>query len=186
MWSTDVAGPEVALRLGVELAARHRARVVAPRASTPWPLLPELPPALEAAPWSPELEEVLDTAYEPAVLAALSVARAAWARGRTPLSAHGAPAGGLGDPAWDLACAEAHLADAARGPTGEVPVSPLLRAAYAAAGGPVRLPSPAWACVRALVTAWDRAADPDPVVREAYATCLVRARLAAAQQRSAA
>ena len=83
----DACAAQLGAHLGRFLADRHRPlRSVTLRPSpAPWSLGEELTAEMEAAARSDELEEVLDTWFEPAVRDALARARASWDRRRRPI-----------------------------------------------------------------------------------------------------
>lgn len=212
VWSRAVDGAEIAsvaadpatldaaaAAFGSALAglARMPSPRAARRAATPWPLLPDLLPSMEAAPQNDDLEWVLEATVEPAVVRALGLAGRRWRTGTGtgfvhgdvsrhnvvvgPGTAGGAPtvtfvdleACGLGDPAWDVACAVETLTELDRRP-GEPSVD-VFRAAYGRAGGDPG-PAPEWDCVRALMTAWQAGVSRHPGRAERVATALEHAR----------
>lgn len=163
----------VAVDLGRALARLHRFPVAGsqlPEAARPWPLLDSLPPSMAGGRERPDTRVVLDHLAQPAVRHAVAVARAQW---RPTHLVHGdvaagnvivetSPAGGvriglidfelggLGAPEHDLASAAAMLTDLSRP---GLDLGALCLEAYWAACGPAAL-TPAWRCVRALMTAW--------------------------------
>jgi aminoglycoside phosphotransferase (APT) family kinase protein len=185
-------------RLGERLGEFHRLpQLTFPRrAPRPWPLGHDLLPSMEAAPRTDELEEVLDAWFEPEVRAMLDRARASWDRRCSPvhgdLSAHnvivdlstsGMPvtfidleACGLGDPDWDVVSLLRSLGEALADTGLEAIAEASFRAAYANRSGRVGGPDPAFACARALATAWQCASHPLPQVRSRTAGLLEAAR----------
>lgn len=162
-----------AVDLGRALARLHRhpvADIGTPEAPRPWPLLDRLPPSMEGGSDRAEAAPILAAMTDPGVSRALRAARAQW---RPSHLVHGdiAPGnvlvrttpsgdvrvglvdfelGGKGCPEHDLASAAAMLTDLS--PAG-VDLAGLCLDAYWAACGPGGL-TPAWRCVRALLTAW--------------------------------
>ena len=192
----------MAAALGERLAAWSRlpSSTAVKRAATPWPLLPTLLPSMEAAARNDDLEHVLEATVDPDVARALAIAKGQWRPAvrfvHGDISRHNIMVGrrrrgastpvitfidlescGLGHPAWDVVSAVETLAEIDPRP-GERAVR-AFRAAFGDAGGDA-CPSPAWTCVRALVSAWQigvtRAPDRTPRVADALARAVASAR----------
>jgi aminoglycoside phosphotransferase (APT) family kinase protein len=185
-------------RLGERLGEFHRLpQLTFPRrAPRPWPLGHDLLPSMEAAPRTDELEEVLDAWFEPEVRAALDRARASWDRRCSPvhgdLSAHNVivdlaaqgtavtfidlEACGLGDPDWDVVSLLRSLDEVLDDPALASLGRASFLAAYAHRSGRGGGPDPAFACARALATAWQCASHPLQQVRSRTAYLLDEAR----------
>jgi aminoglycoside phosphotransferase len=194
----DAVMRPVATDLGRALARLHRHPVVGsglPRACTPWPLLDELPPSMAGGTLRDDTRVVLARLEHPAIRRALDTARAQW---RPTHLVHGdvaagnviietTPAGGvhvglvdfelggLGAPEHDLASAAAMFTDLSRP---GVDLAALCLDAYWTACGPATL-TPAWRCVRALMTAWQVALNHGEAGAADVARLLSRASAAA-------
>lgn len=163
----------VAIDLGRALARLHRFPVGGsglPVAATPWPLLDALPVSMEGGRARPDTRAVLDRLDEPAFRRAVARARAQWhpthlvhgdvAAGNVMVETSAAGGvrvglldfelGGLGSPEHDLASAAAMFAALSHP---GLDLSALCLEAYWGACGPAEL-TPAWRCVRAVMTAW--------------------------------
>lgn len=185
---------DLAASLGRALARLHTAppddRV--PTARPPWPLLPEPLPSMSTHPGGHDRDAVLATWRESGITTVLPPLAKAWTACRHwthgDLSAtnvivddHGRvtfidlESTGLGDPAWDVVTLEQSLAAVGLSTGG-------FRQVYAAAGGPGATYSPAWRTVRALVSAWQHAAqaevDNQPIVEQLLADARRNALLA--------
>lgn len=194
---------EVATTLGERLAAwaRLATSTAARRAATPWPLLPELLPSMELAPHNDDLEYVLEATVDPDVRRAVALAAGEWhaangfvhgdvSRNNVVVGGTGIGEGplrltfidleacGAGHPAWDVVSAVEALTEVDERP--ESPSHLAFRTAYAAAGGDA-WPSPAWTCVRSLVTAWQYGVNDLPDRSDRVAAALGRA-LASARE----
>ncbi|MBB2891773.1 phosphotransferase family protein [Flexivirga oryzae] len=168
--------------LGRMLARLHTAPIdgSVTGARPPWPLLPEPLPSMTTHPASHDRDAVLASWREPAVLAALRPLATAWSRcaawthgdlsatnlvvdDRGEVTLIDLESAGRGDPCWDVVTLEQTLTSVG------LPAEPF-RQVYVASGGPGAPYSPAWRAVRALVTAWQHAAQPDtdnqPIVEE--------------------
>jgi len=163
----------VAIDLGRALARLHRFPVAGsglPEAAIPWPLLDALPVSMEGGRARPDTRAILDRLADPVFRRAVDAAREQW---RPTHLVHGdvaagnvmvetSPAGGvriglldfelggLGSPEHDLASAAAMFAALSRP---GLDLSALCLEAYWGACGPAEL-TPAWRCVRAVMTAW--------------------------------
>jgi len=168
--------------LGRALARLHTAPIdeQVPGARPPWPLLSEPLPSMATHPAGHDRDAVLATWREPAIRAVVQPLAKRWAGSNTwthgDLSAANVvvddeggvtfidlESAGRGDPCWDVVTLEQTLT------TLGLPAEPF-REVYAASGGPGGSYSPAWRTVRALVTAWQHAAQPDtdnqPIVEQ--------------------
>ena len=167
----------VAASLGRALARLHTSPVDGrvPLARPPWPLLSEPLPSMRTHGADRDRDAVLAVWRDDGVRRLLRPLAAAW--GCSSRWTHGdlsatnvfvdddgratfidLESAGRGDPAWDVVTLEQTLSA-----TG-LPIEGF-RTAYAASGGPGLLRVPAWRTVRALVTAWQHAAQPDPDAR---------------------
>lgn len=174
--------------LGAALARLHSTPTddLAPAARPPWPLLAEPLASMATHPPETHRDAVLATWREPRIQNVIRPLVVAWERSRgwthgdlsaanIVVTAEGRvtfidlESAGRGDPGWDVITVEETLR--------AVGLSPArFRAAYAAAGGPAVPPQPAWRTVRALVTAWQHAALPDPRQEALIARLLTDAR----------
>lgn len=159
--------------LGRALARLHRtpAGDDVPRARAPWPLLPAPLPSMTTHPPDRDRDAVLATWQQPAVRTALRPLAIGWAGAKRWTHGDLSPSNvivdedgrvtfidlesaGRGDPCWDLVTIEQTLASVGLSPD-------RFRRAYGGAGGFPHGPRGAWHIARALVTAWQHAAQPD-------------------------
>ncbi|GAA4118006.1 hypothetical protein GCM10022415_16450 [Knoellia locipacati] len=210
VWMTALPGVElggvggdavlrpVATDLGRALARLHRHPVVGsglPRASTPWPLLDDLPPSMAGGRLRDDTRAVLARLDDAAVRRAIDTAGAQWrpthlvhgdiaagnvivettASGGVRVGLIDFELGGVGAPEHDLASAAAMLTDLSRP---GLDLAALCLDAYWAACGPATLTGP-WRCVRALMTAWQGALNHGEAGAADVARLLARATAAA-------
>lgn len=162
-----------------------------PNAPRPWALSPDsLPPSMATDGSSPVLESVLAALAEPGIRDALHAAAANWTADHLihgDLSAGnivvGSPAtgrgtatlidltfvdfesAGRGDPSWDLVCAVAMVQSLAFDEATAAAAGEALALGYRAAGGSGEVED-SFACVRALLTAWQVAMAPGWAARQ--------------------
>ena len=211
VWMTALPGVELssvrdvavlrpaAIDLGRALARLHRHRVAGhlPQAPRPWPLRDHLPSSMAGGVGRADTRPILDALENPTIRQALAVARQQWrpshlvhgdispgnvivrttASGEVRVGLVDFELGGLGRAEHDLASASAVLTDLS---VSGVDLAAICREAYWAACGPASL-TPAWRCVRALLTAWQVALTHGESGRGDLARLLARA-LDAAQE----
>ena len=162
-----------------------------PNAPRPWALSPDvLPPSMVTDGSSPVLASVLAALSEPGIQDTLSAAAANWTTGHLihgDLSAgniiigshpnrrsSAAPvevtfidfeSAGRGDPSWDLICAVTMVQSLATDDASAAAAGDALVDSYGASGGSGEV-GPIYACVRAILTAWQVAMAPRWAARQ--------------------